>query len=143
MAILTKPPNYCYDHHSYHSFLWFCFLTFSHAFSTSQQLPWKPVKSIVAYYYMWKTTDRYQIQKRHRMIEKQNDLKEVIVHLRTSSNHNLSGASHQWLTAGGRLVPCTGLVLWCSANPAILLTFTSQATSLLQPTYYCSILRGK
>lgn len=54
-------------------------------------LPWKPVKSIVAYYYMWKTTDRYQIQKRHRMIEKQNDLKEVIVHLRTSSNHNLSG----------------------------------------------------
>ncbi|KAL5463382.1 hypothetical protein EMCRGX_G032275 [Ephydatia muelleri] len=48
-------------------------------------LPWKPVKSIVAYYYMWKTTDRYQIQKRHRMIEKQNDLKEVIVHLRTPS----------------------------------------------------------
>ena len=34
---------------------------------------------------MWKTTDRYQIQKRHRMIEKQNDLKEVIVHLRTPS----------------------------------------------------------
>ena len=49
------------------------------------QLPWKPVKSIVAYYYMWKTTDRYQIQKRHRMLEKQNDLKEVIVHLRTST----------------------------------------------------------
>lgn len=48
-------------------------------------LPWKPVKSIVAYYYMWKTTDRYQIQKRHRMLEKQNDLKEVIVHLRTPS----------------------------------------------------------
>lgn len=48
-------------------------------------LLWKPVKSIVAYYYMWKTTDRYQIQKRHRMIEKQNDLKEVIVHLRTPS----------------------------------------------------------
>lgn len=48
-------------------------------------LPWKAMKSIVAYYYMWKTTDRYQIQKRHRMIEKQNDLKEVIVHLRTPS----------------------------------------------------------
>ena len=52
---------------------------------THTQLPWKPVKSIVAYYYMWKTTDRYQIQKRHRMLEKQNDLKEVIVHLRTST----------------------------------------------------------
>ena len=51
----------------------------------SPKLPWKPVKSIVAYYYMWKTTDRYQVQKRHRMIEKQNDLKEVIVHLRSSS----------------------------------------------------------
>lgn len=48
-------------------------------------MPWKPVKSIVAYYYMWKTTDRYQLQKRHRMMEKQNDLKEVIVHLRTST----------------------------------------------------------
>ena len=43
------------------------------------------MKSIVAYYYMWKTTDRYQLQKRHRMMEKQNDLKEVIVHLRTST----------------------------------------------------------
>ena len=48
------------------------------------QIPWKPVKSIVSYYYFWKTTDRYQIQKRHRMIEKQNDLKEVIVHLRSN-----------------------------------------------------------
>ena len=26
------------------------------------QLPWKSVKNVVAYYYMWKTTDRYQIQ---------------------------------------------------------------------------------
>lgn len=42
------------------------------------------MKSIVSYYYFWKTTDRYQIQKRHRMIEKQNDLKEVIVHLRSN-----------------------------------------------------------
>ena len=61
---------------------------------------------------MWKTTDRYQIQveptshththiplfvsvpafqKRHRMIEKQNDLKEVIVHLRTPSGAPPSG----------------------------------------------------
>ena len=42
------------------------------------------MNSIVSYYYFWKTTDRYQIQKRHRMIEKQNDLKEVIVHLRSN-----------------------------------------------------------
>ncbi|XP_019864285.1 PREDICTED: metastasis-associated protein MTA3-like isoform X2 [Amphimedon queenslandica] len=54
-------------------------------------LPWKPLKSIIAYYYMWKTTDRYQIQKRHRMIEKQNDLKEVIVHIRTPSGAPPSG----------------------------------------------------
>jgi len=72
-------------------------------------LPWKPVKSIVAYYYMWKTTDRYQIQKRHRMIEKQNDLKEVIVHLRTPSGtpagpRDLSGKA---ATAGAMLEsPC-------------------------------------
>jgi hypothetical protein len=49
-----------------------------------KHLPWKSVNSIVSYYYFWKTTDRYQIQKRHRMIEKQNDLKEVIVHLRSN-----------------------------------------------------------
>ena len=57
------------------------------------------MKSIVAYYYMWKTTDRYQVQKRHRMIEKQNDLKEVIVHLRSSSGapagaRDLSGVGY-------------------------------------------------
>ncbi|XP_065883695.1 metastasis-associated protein MTA3-like isoform X2 [Dysidea avara] len=61
-----------------------------------KHLPWKSVRSVVAYYYMWKTTDRYQIQKRYRMIEKQNDLKEVIVHLRTptgtpSGQRDLSG----------------------------------------------------
>jgi len=27
-------------------------------FSVIAQLPWKPMKSIVEYYYMWKTTDR-------------------------------------------------------------------------------------
>lgn len=67
------------------------------------------MKSIVAYYYMWKTTDRYQIQKRHRMMEKQNDLKEVIVHLRTSTGapagpRDLSGTCIQWsLSAWDRL----------------------------------------
>lgn len=66
------------------------------------QLPWKPVKSIVAYYYMWKTTDRYQIQKRHRMIEKQNDLKEVIVHLRTSSDHKDLSGEHERVKWEGR-----------------------------------------
>lgn len=72
-----------------------------------KHLPWKSVKNVVAYYYMWKTTDRYQIQKRYRMIEKQNDLKEVIVHLRTpsgapSGQRDLSGKA----TSAG-LMPAT------------------------------------
>lgn len=40
-------------------------------------LPWKKMKNIVEYYYMWKTTDRYVPQKRHKANENESKLKQV------------------------------------------------------------------
>jgi len=42
-------------------------------------LPWKTVKNIVEYYYMWKTTDRYVQQKRVKAVESEQKLKQVYV----------------------------------------------------------------
>ena len=42
-------------------------------------LPWKTVKNIVEYYYMWKTTDRYVQQKRVKAVESEHKLKQVSV----------------------------------------------------------------
>lgn len=43
------------------------------------QLPWKSLKSIVEYYYMWKTTDRYVQQKRIKAAEAESKLKQVYI----------------------------------------------------------------
>ncbi|KAI0243021.1 Metastasis-associated protein MTA1 [Lamellibrachia satsuma] len=42
-------------------------------------LPWKSLKSIVEYYYMWKTTDRYVQQKRIKAAEAESKLKQVYI----------------------------------------------------------------
>ena len=42
-------------------------------------LPWKTVKNLVEYYYMWKTTDRYVQQKRVKAVESEQKLKQVYV----------------------------------------------------------------
>ena len=42
-------------------------------------MPWKTLKSIVEYYYMWKTTDRYVQQKRLKAAEAESKLKQVLV----------------------------------------------------------------
>ncbi|KAG9508674.1 Metastasis-associated protein MTA3, partial [Fragariocoptes setiger] len=44
-------------------------------------LPWKSMKNIIEYYYMWKTTDRSVQQKRMKAIEAENKLKEIKVPL--------------------------------------------------------------
>lgn len=43
------------------------------------QLPWKTLKNIVEYYYMWKTTDRYVQQKRVKAVEAESKLKQVYI----------------------------------------------------------------
>jgi len=42
-------------------------------------LPWKSMKSIIEYFFMWKTTDRYVQQKRIKAMEAENKLKQVFV----------------------------------------------------------------
>jgi len=43
------------------------------------QIPWKSLKNIVEYYYMWKTTDRYVQQKRVKAVEAESKLKQVYI----------------------------------------------------------------
>jgi metastasis-associated protein MTA len=45
----------------------------------SDYLPWKTLKNIVEYYYMWKTTDRYVQQKRVKAAEAETKLKQVYI----------------------------------------------------------------
>ncbi|KAL5285522.1 MTA1 family protein [Megaselia abdita] len=42
-------------------------------------LPWKTLKQIVEYYYMWKTTDRYVQQKRVKAVDAESKLKQVYI----------------------------------------------------------------
>ncbi|XP_054154293.1 metastasis-associated protein MTA3-like [Oppia nitens] len=42
-------------------------------------LPWKSLKNLVEYYYMWKTTDRYVQQKRVKAVEAESKLKQVYI----------------------------------------------------------------
>lgn len=52
------------------------------------QLPWKTLKNIVEYYYMWKTTDRYVQQKRVKAVEAESKLKQVYIPNYTKPNAN-------------------------------------------------------
>ncbi|CRK94885.1 CLUMA_CG008377, isoform A [Clunio marinus] len=49
-------------------------------------LPWKTLKNIVEYYYMWKTTDRYVQQKRVKAVEAESKLKQVYIPNYTKPN---------------------------------------------------------
>uniref|UniRef100_A0A8C4Q708 Metastasis associated 1 family member 3 n=1 Tax=Eptatretus burgeri TaxID=7764 RepID=A0A8C4Q708_EPTBU len=42
-------------------------------------LPWKSLSSVIEYYYMWKTTDRYVQQKRLKAAEAESKLKQVYI----------------------------------------------------------------
>ncbi|CAF1150918.1 unnamed protein product [Adineta ricciae] len=44
-----------------------------------EYLPWKSLKGIIEYYYMWKTTDRYVAQRRLKAAEQENKLKQVFI----------------------------------------------------------------
>ncbi|KAH9380482.1 hypothetical protein HPB48_008816 [Haemaphysalis longicornis] len=66
-------------------------------------LPWKSLKNIVEYYYMWKTTDRYVQQKRVKAVEAESKLKQVYI---PNYNNKAAGVlgGPEGATAGGR--PC-------------------------------------
>lgn len=59
------------------------------------KLPWKSLRDIVEYYYMWKTTDRYVQQKRVKAGEAESRLKQVYIPAYTKPNSNILHASSQ------------------------------------------------
>lgn len=42
-------------------------------------LPWKSMRNLIEYYYMWKTTDRYVQQKRVKTLEAESKLKQIYI----------------------------------------------------------------
>lgn len=54
--------------------------------SFPSQLPWKTLKNIIEYYYMWKTTDRYVQQKRLKAADAESKLKQVYIPNYTKPN---------------------------------------------------------
>uniref|UniRef100_A0A8D3DNT0 Metastasis associated 1 n=1 Tax=Scophthalmus maximus TaxID=52904 RepID=A0A8D3DNT0_SCOMX len=60
-------------------------------------LPWKSLTSIIEYYYMWKTTDRYVQQKRLKAAEAESKLKQVYI-----PNYS----SYQWYSWGPPNMQC-------------------------------------
>ncbi|XP_076306001.1 metastasis-associated protein MTA3-like isoform X2 [Tachypleus tridentatus] len=69
-------------------------------------LPWKSLKNIVDYYYMWKTTDRHVQQKRVKAVEAESKLKQVYIPNYNNKPTLLNGPNGETLVSGGR--PCEG-----------------------------------
>ncbi|XP_040849090.1 metastasis-associated protein MTA3 isoform X1 [Ochotona curzoniae] len=67
-------------------------------------LPWKSLTSIIEYYYMWKTTDRYVQQKRLKAAEAESKLKQVYIPTYSKPNPN------QISTSNGKPGPVNGAV---------------------------------
>lgn len=63
-------------------------------------LPWKTLKNIVEYYYMWKTTDRYVQQKRVKAVEAESKLKQVYIPNYTKPNPALITSNKSSLLNG-------------------------------------------
>ncbi|XP_067943711.1 metastasis-associated protein MTA3-like [Watersipora subatra] len=75
-------------------------------------LPWKTLKCVIEYYYMWKTTDRYVQQKRVKAAENESKLKQVYIPSYNKPNPNLISGKLTESQMGGR--PCQG----CSTERA-------------------------
>uniref|UniRef100_A0AAQ5WZ51 Metastasis associated 1 n=1 Tax=Amphiprion ocellaris TaxID=80972 RepID=A0AAQ5WZ51_AMPOC len=85
-------------------------------------LPWKSLTSIIEYYYMWKTTDRYVQQKRLKAAEAESKLKQVYIpnYVFIGLTHSLSflyicvslcdvcaaSSSYQWYSWGPPNMQC-------------------------------------
>ncbi|XP_076317389.1 metastasis-associated protein MTA3-like isoform X1 [Tachypleus tridentatus] len=67
-------------------------------------LPWKSLKNIIDYYYMWKTTDRHVQQKRVKAVEAESRLKQVYIPNYNNKPTTLNGPTGENAVSGGR--PC-------------------------------------
>ncbi len=63
-------------------------------------LPWKTMKNIIEYFFMWKTTDRYVQQKRVKALENESKLKQVYVPPYTNKSTRFTGANGEILIRG-------------------------------------------
>ncbi|XP_031632273.1 metastasis-associated protein MTA3 isoform X2 [Contarinia nasturtii] len=82
-------------------------------------LPWKTLKNIVEYYYMWKTTDRYVQQKRLKAVEAESKLKQVYIPNYTKPNSALLNSSSITATTKGGLSILNGSANGNSNNDVI------------------------
>ncbi|KAI8424869.1 hypothetical protein MSG28_006790 [Choristoneura fumiferana] len=86
-------------------------------------LPWKTLKNLVEYYYMWKTTDRYVQQKRVKAVEAESKLKQVYI-----PNYNKPNPA--LLPSGGK----PGAVLNGGTNGTAALATTAMLCASCQVT---------
>uniref|UniRef100_A0A4W3H042 Metastasis associated 1 family, member 3 n=1 Tax=Callorhinchus milii TaxID=7868 RepID=A0A4W3H042_CALMI len=95
-------------------------------------LPWKSLTSIIEYYYMWKTTDRYVQQKRLKAAEAESKLKQVYIPTYNKPNPN------QILSSNGKPAVVNGPVggvLYQTPNSAVGRPCESCFTIQSQPWY--------
>ncbi|XP_072906807.1 metastasis-associated protein MTA3 isoform X1 [Hemitrygon akajei] len=86
-------------------------------------LPWKSLTSIIEYYYMWKTTDRYVQQKRLKAAEAESKLKQVYIPTYNKPNPN------QILNVNGKPAVANG--------PVGGMVYQNQNSSLGRPCESC------
>uniref|UniRef100_A0AAV2JGE1 Metastasis associated 1 n=1 Tax=Knipowitschia caucasica TaxID=637954 RepID=A0AAV2JGE1_KNICA len=85
-------------------------------------LPWKSLTSIIEYYYMWKTTDRYVQQKRLKAAEAESKLKQVYIPNYNKPNPNQLSNSVKPLVNGAgaaAAAAATGAPAAAAQTPAL------------------------
>ncbi|XP_051885520.1 metastasis-associated protein MTA1 isoform X3 [Pristis pectinata] len=92
-------------------------------------LPWKSLTSIVEYYYMWKTTDRYVQQKRLKAAEAESKLKQVYIPNYNKPNPNQINGTNAKAGAmnGGSVLAPNGTVAVLGPGRACESCFTTQS----------------
>merc|ERR1719318_2036872 len=63
-------------------------------------LPWKSMRNIIEYFFMWKTTDRYVQQKRIKAMESESKLKQVYVPAYTRKSQRVTGPNGEVMVLG-------------------------------------------
>jgi len=63
-------------------------------------LPWKSMRNIIEYFFMWKTTDRYVQQKRIKALEAESKLKQVYVPPFNRKSTRVSGPNGETMVLG-------------------------------------------
>ncbi|XP_064489544.1 metastasis-associated protein MTA3-like isoform X2 [Ornithodoros turicata] len=83
-------------------------------------LPWKSLKNIVEYYYMWKTTDRYVQQKRVKAVEAESKLKQVYIPNYNNKSGTTLGGPENATTSGRPCESCYTMssTQWYAWGPA-------------------------